>query len=67
MVATAPPPVDEAPPPDLPIEDYESLAASHVVDRLSTLTPAELRVVREYETARRGRRTVLGRIEQLLA
>jgi hypothetical protein len=59
--------VDDAPPPDLPIEDYESLAASHVVDRLSTLTPAELHEVREFETAHRGRRTVLGRIEQLLA
>ena len=51
---------------DLPIEDYESLAASHVVDRLATLTPVELREVRDFETAHRGRRTVLGRIEQLL-
>ena len=52
---------------ELPIEDYESLAASHVVDRLATLTPAELRAVRAFETAHRGRRTILGRIEQLLA
>jgi hypothetical protein len=51
---------------ELPIEDYESLAASHVVDRLATLTPAELRDVEEFETAHRGRRTILGRIEQLL-
>jgi hypothetical protein len=51
----------------LPIEDYESLAASQVVDRLPTLTPAELEAVRAFETAHRGRRTVLGRIEQLLA
>jgi hypothetical protein len=52
---------------DLPIEDYESLAASHVVDRLPTLTPAELTAVQVYETAHRGRRTILGRVEQLLA
>jgi hypothetical protein len=51
----------------LPIDDYESLAASQVVDRLPTLTPAELETVRHFETAHRGRRTVLGRIEQLLA
>ena len=51
---------------ELPIEDYESLAASHVVDRLATLTAAELRTVQEFETAHRGRRTILGRIEQLL-
>ena len=61
------PPVEDGPPPDLPIEDYESLAASHVVDRLSTLTPTELREVQAFEAAHRGRRTVLGRIEQLLA
>lgn len=51
----------------LPIDDYESLAASHVVDRLPTLTPDELRVVESFEIANRGRRTILGRIEQLLA
>jgi hypothetical protein len=53
--------------PDLPIEDYESLAASHVVDRLPRLTPDELRVIQAFEVAHRGRRTVLGRVEQLLA
>jgi hypothetical protein len=53
--------------PDLPIEDYESLAASHVVDRLSRLTPEELQVIQAFEVAHRGRRTVLGRVEQLLA
>jgi len=60
-------PVDRAPVADLPIEDYESLAASHVVDRLPTLDPGELRAVQAFEQAHRGRRTVLGRIEQLLA
>jgi len=51
----------------LPIEEYESLAASHVVARLAQLTPPELRRVQVFESAHRGRRTVLGRIEQLLA
>ncbi len=51
----------------LPIDEYESLAASHVVARLPSLTADELRAVRSFETAHRGRRTVLGKIDQLLA
>src|SRR5262245_48399545 len=50
----------------LPIDEYESLAASHVVARLDNLTPTELRQVRRFEAAHRGRRTVIGRIDQLL-
>ena len=50
----------------LPIDEYESLAASHVVARLDSLTPTELRQVRRFEVAHRGRRTVIGRIDQLL-
>ncbi len=45
---------------------YESLAASHVVARLRALSPSELEQVREFEAAHRGRRTVLGKIDQLL-
>jgi hypothetical protein len=51
---------------ELPIEEYESLAASHVIARLENLSPTELRKVRGFEAAHRGRRTVLGRIDQLL-
>lgn len=50
----------------LAIEDYQSLAASQVVDRLPTLTRDELTAVRDFEDAHRGRRTILGRIDQLL-
>jgi hypothetical protein len=50
----------------LPLEGYESLAASQVVARLGRLTPAELEQVREFERSHRGRRTILGKIEQLL-
>ncbi len=58
---------DLAPAAGLPFEDYESLPASYVVARLERLDPAELEMVRAFEEAHRGRRTVLGRIEQLLA
>jgi ElaB/YqjD/DUF883 family membrane-anchored ribosome-binding protein len=50
----------------LPLEDYESLAASHVVARLDRLSRDELVQIREFEEAHRGRRTILGKIEQLL-
>ena len=51
----------------LPIEGYDSLAASQVVLRLDTLTPGELDVVNAYEEAHRARRTILGKIAQLQA
>jgi hypothetical protein len=50
----------------LPLEDYESLAASHVVARLARLSVDELVQIRGFEEANRGRRTILGKIEQLL-
>jgi hypothetical protein len=50
----------------LPIDEYESLAASQVVARLPTLTEDELAEVRAFEAGHRGRRTILGRIDQLL-
>jgi hypothetical protein len=49
----------------LPIEAYDLLAARQVCDRLGGLTSDELAVVERYERAHRGRRTVLGKIEQL--
>lgn len=54
-----------APVADLPIDDYESLAASQVVARLGDLDPAGLAAVEAFERAHRNRRTVLGRIGQL--
>lgn len=51
---------------DLPIEEYESLAASQVVARVERLSASDLRRVRRFEAANRGRRTVLGKIDQLL-
>ncbi len=51
----------------LPIPAYDTLAASQVVERLPSLTPAELEAVRQHESATRRRRTVLHRIAQLNA
>lgn len=50
---------------ELPIAEYESLAAIHVVERLGTLHPDELELVRRFESAHRARRTVLAKIAQL--
>ena len=49
----------------LPIPDYDELSASQVVERLDGLTPEELAAVRRYESAHRGRNTILGKIAQL--
>jgi hypothetical protein len=49
----------------LPIPGYDTLAASQVVQRLGSLRPDELDLVRRYEVATRGRRTILHRIGQL--
>lgn len=50
---------------DLPIPDYDSLAASQVIPRLEGLTTDELEAVARYEAAHRGRKTILGKVERL--
>jgi hypothetical protein len=49
----------------LGIPDYDELSASQVVERLDGLQAGELDAVRAYEEARRSRRTILYKIEQL--
>jgi hypothetical protein len=49
----------------LPIADYDSLAASQVIPRLEGLSESERGAVRAYEEAHRGRKTILGKIDQL--
>lgn len=56
-----------APSGPLPIDGYDSLAASQVVLRLGSLNSAELDMVRVYEERNRSRRTILGKIAQLQA
>jgi hypothetical protein len=63
----APAPIPAPAESDLPIQDYDSLAASQVVPRLATLGPEELRAVQAYESATRHRQTILHRVAQLLS
>jgi hypothetical protein len=51
----------------LAIPGYDSLSASQVVQRLDGLSNDELEAVRAYESATRGRRTILSKIAQLQA
>ena len=51
----------------LAIPGYDTLAASQVVQRLSSLRPDELEAIRRYELSTRGRRTILHRVAQLAA
>ena len=51
----------------LGIPDYDVLSASQVVPRLPGLSGEELDAVRRYETAHRGRKTILAKIAQLQA
>lgn len=52
--------------PTFPITGYDDLTAAQIQSRLDTLTPAELRKVRDYERRRGNRTTVLEAIEAKL-
>jgi hypothetical protein len=52
---------------DLPVPDYDSLAASQVVPRLASLSAEELDAVGSYERAHRNRQTILNKVAQLQA
>jgi hypothetical protein len=64
-LGTRTPPTPAGPVSDLAIPDYDELSASQVVDRLDGLAPSALDAIGAYETAHRGRATILGKIEQL--
>ena len=49
-----------------PFEGYDELPADRLVQLLSKFPPAELAIIRVYEQKRRGRRTVLAKIDQLI-
>jgi hypothetical protein len=53
--------------PSFPVLGYDDLTASQVQGRLDTLTPAELRKVRDYERRNANRKSVLDAIESKLA
>jgi len=53
--------------PTFPILNYDDLTASQVQSRLDSLTPAELRKVRDYERRNANRKSVLSAVESKLA
>jgi polyhydroxyalkanoate synthesis regulator phasin len=53
--------------PSFPITNYDDLTAAQIQSRLDTLTPAELRKVRDYERRRGNRKSVLEAIEAKLS
>jgi polyhydroxyalkanoate synthesis regulator phasin len=53
--------------PSFPIIGYDDLTAAQVESRIDTLTPAELRKVRDYERRNANRKSVLAAIESKLA
>jgi polyhydroxyalkanoate synthesis regulator phasin len=53
--------------PSFPISGYDDLTAAQIQVRLVTLTPAELRKVRDYERRRGNRKSVLDVIEAQLS
>jgi polyhydroxyalkanoate synthesis regulator phasin len=53
--------------PNFPITGYDDLTADQIVKRLGTLTPAELRKVRDHERRNANRKTVLAAIESKLS
>ncbi|MFZ9628681.1 MAG: hypothetical protein ACO3C1_04945 [Ilumatobacteraceae bacterium] len=65
--APAPAPAPSSAVDDEPFAGYDSLPAAELVGMLARLSRAELEAVRRYEAGARGRRTVLARLDQLLA
>jgi hypothetical protein len=66
VVAPAAAPVGTVTRAAAPFEGYDTLPASHIVDRLRRMTPDELHAARAHEVAHRNRRTVLAKVDQLL-
>jgi polyhydroxyalkanoate synthesis regulator phasin len=52
--------------PSMPILVYDELTARQATERLKGLTPAELRIVRDYERRHANRKSVLAAIERAL-
>jgi hypothetical protein len=52
--------------PSFPVIGYDDMTASQIQGRLGTLTPAELRKIRDYEKRNANRKSVLAAIESKL-
>jgi hypothetical protein len=57
----------DGPRPEQPFDGYDTLAAAQLMPLLERLPHGELHMVRDYEAVTRSRRTVLAKIDQLLA
>lgn len=68
LETTAPEPalITVAPASAPPFDGYQTLAAAQVVQLLGRLPADELETIRAYESAHRGRRTILAKLDQLL-
>jgi hypothetical protein len=53
--------------PNFPITAYDDMTAAQVQGRLTELTPAQLRKVRDHERRNANRKSVLNAIEQKLS
>ena len=53
--------------PNFPILEYDELNVAQIQTRLSDLTPAQLRKVRDHEKRNANRKTILNAIEKKLA
>jgi hypothetical protein len=53
-------------PPTFPVLGYDDLTAAQVVERVSELSPPQLRKVRDYERRNANRKSVLSAIERAL-
>jgi hypothetical protein len=62
-----PEPRPEPTPPTSPVEHYDALAAEEVISLLGSLDPDDLVALREFEEAHRGRESILGAIDSVLA
>ena len=50
----------------LPLKDYQGMTIAEVTSRLKDLSPAEMRKIRDYESAHKNRKGLLERIDHHL-
>jgi UDP-glucose 4-epimerase len=65
--ASPPPPPEPAPSARAPLAHYDELESEEVISLLGSLEPDDLQALRDYESDRAGRQSVLGAIDSVLA
>ncbi|HEV2723926.1 MAG TPA: NAD-dependent epimerase/dehydratase family protein [Thermoleophilaceae bacterium] len=61
------PPLAEVPPPSPPVDHYDDLGSEEIISLLGSLDGEALTALREHERAHRGRESVIGAIDSVLA